>query len=178
MINKKYISSVFMFMAFVIIAFVIREFNNIRIRVGNESGLGCAKWTIRDALKGYYNKNGKYPAKLAELPNLVFQDEAFSGMKKADSNELLKKFAYKATDNSYELSTDFSYGSVSKIEKEFGENGKDIAWEFYKNGVLYERIEIPDKGPHVSKDYRDGKLELETVYDSNMNIISQKVFIK
>ncbi len=174
MTKKKYISSVLVLIVFLAIAFAIREFNDLRIRLGSESGLGCAQWTIRDALKEYYNKNGKYPTKLTELPNLAFQDEAFSGMKIADQNELLKKFTYKATGDSYELSTDYSYDSVSKIEKEFGENGKAVAWEFYKNGGLYKRIEIPDIGPHISRDYRDGKLVSETVYDSNMNIISQK----
>jgi hypothetical protein len=164
--KKKYILPICLLIAFLAIAFAIREFNNIIIRVRNDSGLGCAQWEIRDALKEYYNKNGKYPAKLTELPNLVFQDEAFSGMKKADSNELLKNFTYKATDTTYELDTDYSRATEPRMRKEFGEKGQIVAFEYcYVGSNLRERYEYPNglhKNPEIRKRYRNNELISET----------------
>jgi hypothetical protein len=169
MIKKRYILFICLLIALLLLMVLLVVVPIFKFLTGPEydSGLGSAQWTISDVLNEYYNKNGKYPAKLMELP-LLFDDEAFSCLEVSDSNEILKYFTYKATDTTYELDIDYSRATAPKIEKEFGEKGQIVAFEYiYINSNRRERYEYPNglhKNPVIEKQYQNNKLISETNY--------------
>ena len=133
-----------------------------------ETNMSFLNGVIRGRLYNYYHKNGRYPAKLADLTEDIME-HGYPAKRRPVVLQMLDEFVYETDGIYYEITCDFLRGKTVKTRKEHAANGKMLFEERYQNSQLRIKFEYSEgKLVSITK-YKDGKvISEETVTDGQV----------